>query len=119
MGENRFTLLARMAMGLLALTAGMGLNGCSEESSKPYDRALVTTYAELTLLYENEKMTKRVSDSLYQMTVDEFFRSKGYEQETFRSVIKDLSEYPEAWKMFLQDVTTAMDSIKNNPVNKE
>jgi hypothetical protein len=115
MGDIRFKLLATMA---IALAVGMGSNGCSAESSKPYDRALVTTYAELTLLYEKEKMTKKVSDSLYQLTVDDFFRGKGYEQKKFRSVIDDLSEYPEAWKMFLQDVTTAMDSIRNDTDKK-
>ena len=103
---------------LLVIIIGSVLNSCSPENSKPYDRALVITYAELTLLYEKEKMTEKVTDSLYQISVNEFFAKRGYEQEKFRGVINDLSEYPEAWKMFLQDVTTAMDSIRNDAEKK-
>jgi adenylosuccinate synthase len=103
---------------LLFIIIGSVLNGCSPESSKPYDRALVITYAELTLLYEKEKMTEKAADSLYQISVKEFFTKRGYEQEKFREVIHDLSEYPEAWKMFLQDVTSAMDSIRNDAEKK-
>ncbi len=107
-----FTLL------LIIIIIGSGLIGCSPENSKPYDRALVITYAELTLLYEKEKMTEKMADSLYRNSVNDFFVQRGYEQETFREVIDDLSEYPEAWKMFLQDVTTAMDSIRNDAEKK-
>jgi len=99
---------------LLIIIIGSVLIGCSPENSKPYDRALVITYAELTLLYEKEKMTEKVPDSLYRNSVNDFFVQRGYEQKKFRQVIDDLSEYPEAWKMFLQDVTTAMDSIRND-----
>ncbi|MHB1049347.1 MAG: hypothetical protein ACYC09_04640 [Bacteroidota bacterium] len=103
-----------LAAFLLVVFIGIVLNGCSPENSKPYDRPLVITYAELTLLYEKEKMTGKLADSLYQKSVDDFFTKRGYEQKKFREVIKELSEYPEAWKMFLQDVTTAMDSIRND-----
>ena len=103
---------------LLIIIIGSVLIGCSPENSKPYDRALVITYAELTLLYEKEKMTEKVPDSLYRNSVNDFFVQRGYEQKKFRQVIDDLSEYPEAWKMFLQDVTTAMDSIRNDAEKK-
>lgn len=101
-----FLLLGTVLLFFISVT------GCSGERSKPYDRALVTTYAELTLLYEKEKMVDKVADSLYQFKVKDFFVQKGYQQEKFKEVIDELSKHPEAWKMFIQDVTTAMDSLK-------
>jgi predicted tellurium resistance membrane protein TerC len=89
-------------------------NGCTLQDSKPYDRSLVLTYAELTLLYEKEKMTNRLTDSLYQIKVTEFFSGKGLEQQTFKKTIDKMTEYPQVWKVFIQDVTTAMDSIRNS-----
>ncbi len=70
------------------------------------------TYAELTLFYEKEKMTNKVVDSLYQIKVKDFFIQKGLEQKIFKEVVDELSKHPEEWKMFIQDVTTAMDSLK-------
>ncbi|MBI2427694.1 MAG: hypothetical protein HYV29_02670 [Ignavibacteriales bacterium] len=99
---------------ICSLYLGICSISCSSTPSKPYDRALVTTYAELTLLYEKEKMTNKVVDSLYQIKVKDFFVQKGLQQETFKEVIDDLSQHPEAWKMFIQDVTTAMDSLKRS-----
>jgi hypothetical protein len=94
-------------------------NGCTVQDSKPYDRSLVLTYAELTLLYEKEKMTHRLTDSLYQIKVTEFFSGKGLEQHTFKKTIDKMTEYPQVWKLFIQDVTTAMDSIRNTAVMQE
>ncbi|MEW5798664.1 MAG: hypothetical protein AB1728_06625 [Bacteroidota bacterium] len=96
------------------MTLGFLFNGCSPSTSKPYDRSLVVMYAELTLLYEKEKMTNKVIDSLYQIKVKDFFNEKGLEQERFKEVVDELSKHPEAWKMFIQDVTTAMDSLKKS-----
>lgn len=97
---------------ICSLSFGMYFTSCSSSTSKPYNRDLVITYAELTLLYEKEKMTNKVVDSLYQIKVKDFFAAKGYEQGKFKQVIDELSQHPEAWKMFIQDVTTAMDSLK-------
>lgn len=111
-----FDFVFRRFIGIWFLAFGILCTGCSPSNSKPYDRSLVVTYAELTLLYEKEKMTNRVVDSLYQLKVQDFFARKGLEQESFRSVVDELSKHPEAWKMFIQDVTAAMDSVKK--VNK-
>lgn len=107
--KNRLTLLL---LGITFFLPAFFTASCTGEHSKPYDRPLVTTYAELTLLYEKEKMMNKLSDSLYQIKVKEFFASKGYEQEKFKKVIEELSQHPEAWKMFIQDVTIAMDSLQ-------
>jgi|GEM_PF-2219418 len=106
--DNRVCVLIVMCF----LSFGICLTSCSTTASKPYNRDLVVTYAELTLLYEKEKMMNKLSDSLYQTRVKEFFRAKGYEQEKFKQVVEELSQHPEAWKMFIQDVTIAMDSLQ-------
>ena len=95
------------------LIFGICLGGCSSTPSKPYDGSLVVTYAELTLLYEKEKMNDKVTDSLYQVKVKEFFEKKGLQQDEFKKEIEELSQKNEVWKMFIRDVTTAMDSLKS------
>jgi ABC-type multidrug transport system fused ATPase/permease subunit len=104
----------RFGIFILICSFGLGMycSSCSSPSSKPYNHDLVVTYAELTLLYEKEKMTNKIIDSLYQIKVKDFFAAHGYEQEKFKQVIDELSQHPEAWKMFIQDVTMAMDSLK-------
>lgn len=109
--KSQMILLMFAWMTLMPLLASFG-SGCSSSDAKPYDQALVSTFAELTMMYEKEKMTNRITDSLYQIKVKDFFDKKGYKQETFRSVIDELSENPTYWKMFLQDVTKAVDSIR-------
>ena len=99
-------------IGIWFLVFGILFNSCTSKDSKPYDRSLVVTYAELTLFYEKEKMTNKVVDSLYQIKVKDFFIQKGLEQKIFKEVVDELSKHPEEWKMFIQDVTTAMDSLK-------
>lgn len=98
---------------------GMGVSilsfvgaGCSGERSKPYDRSLVVTYAELTHLYEKEKMTNKTVDSLYQVKVKDFFTSRGLQQEKFKEVIDGLSKHRETWQLFIQDVTKTLDSLR-------
>lgn len=113
-GFDFFSFVSRGLIGIWLLTLGFLFNGCSPSTSKPYDRSLVVTYAELTLLYEKEKMTNKVIDSLYQIKVKDFFNEKGLEQERFKEVVDELSKHSEAWKMFIQDVTTAMDSLKKS-----
>lgn len=107
--RNRLILLL---LGITFFPPVFFVASCTGEHSKPYDRALVTTYAELTLLYEKEKMMSKLSDSLYQIKVKEFFVAKGYEQKKFKKVVEELSQHPEIWKMFIQDVSIAMDSLR-------
>lgn len=92
---------------------GIFAHGCTSSASKPYNRSYVITYAELTLLYEKEKMTNKLVDSLYQVKVKEFFEKKGLQQNDFKKEIDELSEDNAVWKMFIQDVTAAMDSLKS------
>ncbi|MFA6457138.1 MAG: hypothetical protein WCW40_09990 [Bacteroidota bacterium] len=72
----------------------------------------MNTYAELTLLYEKEKMDKKETDSLYQIKVQEFFQRKGLNQEEFKKQAEELSRNAQVWKFFIQDVSSAIDSIK-------
>jgi len=100
--RDRFLLVMVMLM----------LGGCTTEPKKPYDDALVNTYVELTWMYEKEKMLHRVTDSLYQVKVDSFFRARSYDQKTFKSVVEELSKYPDAWQRFMQEVTGKLDSVR-------
>ncbi len=109
----------RILFAICFLSLGIYLGGCSSSSSKPYDHSLVVTYAELNLFYEQEKLNNKETDSLYQVKVKEFFARKGLKQDEFKNEIDNLSEQDEAWKMFIHDVTTAMDSLKSIQVKKE
>ncbi|KAB2925013.1 MAG: hypothetical protein F9K22_04685 [Bacteroidetes bacterium] len=57
-------------------------------------------------------MLHRVTDSLYQVKVDSFFRARSYDQKTFKSVVEELSKYPDAWQRFMQEVTGTLDSVR-------
>lgn len=73
---------------------------------------MVDTYAEISLLYEDEKMTKRLDDSLYQVKVKEYFKNKGLQQRDFYEQTEELVKDVQAWRLFIRDVSTAIDSIK-------
>ncbi|MBW7889089.1 MAG: hypothetical protein H3C35_12150 [Bacteroidetes bacterium] len=85
---------------------------CETHQTKKYDSSLVKTYAELSLLYEKEKMTEKISDSLYQIKVAEFFTKKGMKESDFRRQSEELMEDYKTWKLFLTDVSRALDSLK-------
>lgn len=99
--------------GIWVLIFGISLNGCISEPSRSYKKEFVTTYAELTLLYEKEKMVNKRNDSSYQVLVKEFFEKKGLKQDEFKKQAEELSKNTEVWKFFIQDVSAAMDSLKN------
>ena len=88
------------------------LPGCVSEPTRNYKKDFVVTYAELTLLYEKEKMQKHQTDSAYQVTVQQFFEKKGLKQADFKGAVEQLSGNEKVWKLFIQDVTTAMDSLR-------
>lgn len=94
------------------LLSGISLFGCVTQPSRNYEKSMVTTYAELTLLYEKEKMANKQTDSTYQIKVKEFFDKKGLEQEEFKKEIENISKDSEVWKLFITDVSSAMDSLK-------
>ncbi len=100
------------AFGIWFLLFGICLTGCVSKPSRTYGKLTVTTYAELTLLYEKEKMVSKQTDSSYQITLKDFFAQKGLHQEEFKKKIDDLSHNSEVWKFFMQDVSTTMDSLK-------
>ncbi|MFA6468100.1 MAG: hypothetical protein WCW35_04320 [Bacteroidota bacterium] len=97
------------AMFFFAITT---FHGCVSEPSRNYSKEFVNTYAELTLLYEKEKMEKKETDSLYQVKVQEFFLQKGLKQEEFKKQTEELSRDAQIWRFFIQDVSAAIDSIK-------
>lgn len=100
------------AFGIWFLLFGICLTGCVSQPSRTYGKLTVTTYAELTLLYEKKKMVSKQNDSSYQITLKDFFAQKGLQEEEFKKKIADLSHNSEVWKLFIQDVSTTMDSLK-------
>ena len=94
------------------LIFGILLTGCSPQHPKSYTKSTLTTYAKLTLLYEKEKMVNKQTDSSYVIKVNEFFASNGLRQDEFKKKIETISQNDEDWKIFIQDVSTVMDSLK-------
>jgi len=88
------------------------IEGCSEEHTAPYDKQTVTTFAELSLLYEKEKMAHKVTDSTYQIRIDSFFISKGTTKEAFKKKIDLISSDNIVWRGFIQKTSRAIDSLK-------
>ncbi len=101
------------AVGIWMLLFGVAISGCNSQQSKTYDKSTMITYAELTLLYEKEKMVNKQTDSSYVIKVNEFFASKGLQQNEFKKKIETIAQDDEEWKIFIQDVSTVMDSLKN------
>ena len=110
--NQRFKARSLGLVGFWSLMFGISLAGCNSQGSKSYDRATLITYAELTLLYEKEKMVNKQTDSSYVIKVNQFFASKGLRQDDFKKRIEAISQNDEEWKIFIQDVSTAMDSLK-------
>lgn len=100
-------------VGIWVLVFGFSLSGCVSEPSRTYKKEFMITYAELTLLYERQKMEKKETDSAYQVTVHQFFEQKGLKQDDFKKAAEELSQNPQVWKLFIGDVATAVDSLKN------
>lgn len=97
---------------LFGSPAIVAVSGCDSKNAPPYDPSFVKTFAELSLLYEKEKMVNRVPDSLYQVKVTGFLSGRGMTNEEFKMKVESLSADDEIWKNFIQDVTKSMDSIK-------
>ncbi|MBP6671723.1 MAG: hypothetical protein KA247_01175, partial [Bacteroidetes bacterium] len=75
--QKKFTESKMHFFGIWILIFGFSFAGCVSEPTRTYGKEVVTTYAQLTLLYEKEKMVGKVSDSLYQIKVKDFFKAKG------------------------------------------
>jgi len=101
------------SVGIWILLFGISASGCVSEPTRNYKKEFVNTYAELTLLFEKEKMVKKQTDSSYQIIVKDFFVKKGVEQEIFKKQIEEMSKDEQVWKLFIQDVSVAMDSLKS------
>lgn len=112
LGFHSFFAIRSERIRPLIVLAMLAWYGCASEAKNPYDDALVNTYVELTWMYEKEKMLHRVTDSLYQVKVDSFFRARSYDQKTFKNVVEELSKYPDAWQRFMQEVTGKLDSVR-------
>jgi hypothetical protein len=104
-----FKLLGACSLFTLLFFVG---NGCRSTPSQSYNQQFVITFAELSLLYEKEKMANKESDSLYQVKVKGFFKKKGTNQEAFKKEIEKLSADNMLWKEFLRQVTRTIDSLK-------
>jgi hypothetical protein len=87
------------------------ITGCSSRNSSSPDTAIVRTYAELTLLYEKEKMANKISDSLYQIKVKDFFAGRNLYEDNFRNEVDFYLSDGKSAKIFLAEVTGVLDSI--------
>jgi uncharacterized lipoprotein YehR (DUF1307 family) len=110
--QKKFTESKMYFFGIWMLVFGISAAGCVSEPTRTYGKEVVTTYAQLTLLYEKEKMVNKVSDSLYQVKVKDFFKTKGIEEKVFRKGVEEFSRNEGVWKLFIQDVSAVMDSLK-------
>jgi hypothetical protein len=108
----------RFVLEIWILLFGICITGCSPQHPKSYSESTLITYAELTLLYEKEKMVNKQTDSTYKVKVKDFFASKSLQQDEFKKQIETISQDDEEWKIFIQDVSTAMDSLKNVGIAK-
>lgn len=94
------------------LVAVFLLQACETPQTKSYNHTFVTTYAELSIFYEKEKMGAKISDSLYQVKVADFFLKKKIKESDFRKQSEELMGDYKIWKLFLADVSRAIDSLK-------
>ncbi len=112
MKRRNFSLAPILAISFVSVL--VLATGCRTQNSVQHERkAFVSTYAELLLLHEREKMYNHLPDSLYQMKVDTFFLEHHVTKEQFRNTVADISADEKNWKNFLQDVTRAVDSLRN------
>ena len=97
----------------------IGLVGCKKKHPSLTDHNLVVTYAELSILNETEKMTNKITDSLYQIKVKEFFEKKGVTEDAFKEEITVVEKDNVEWKEFVQQVSTAVDSLKSHKIKQD
>jgi hypothetical protein len=86
--------------------------GCSSPAPKKISSALVRTYAELLVMHEKEKIVGSTPDSLYRLNVKEFFAARKINEEDFQKEVTQISRNDVAWRVFLNEATAAVDSIK-------
>jgi hypothetical protein len=87
--------------------------GCGTQTPIKYSHALVRTYAELLVFHEKEKMIGTMSDSLYRRRLKDFFAERKIDEGEFRNQITRISRDDVAWRLFLNEATAAVDSIKS------
>lgn len=109
----------RWTRPLLVLTMifGISASGCVSEPKRTYSDEFVKTFVDLTMLYERNKMEQKLPDSTYKVSVQEFFTSRGLDQEGFKKQVEVLSNDAEVWKLFIGDVTKRIDSLKQAEYN--
>ena len=94
------------------LCASVVFGSCGTPAQKKYPNELVRTYAELLVLHEREKIGGNTPDSLYQVKVKDFFAVRNKNEEEFQKRVADISRDDVAWRSFLTEATSLMDSIK-------
>jgi hypothetical protein len=112
--KERFVMTILKVLGTCVLFSILLITGnsCQNKPASLPDKQFVTTFAELSLLFEKEKMVNKDPDSLYQIKVHEFFLKKGTTPEAFKKHVDELSADNAQWKEFLQQATKTIDSIK-------
>jgi len=97
----------------------IGSVGCKKKHPSLKDHNLVVTYAELSILNENEKMVNKITDSLYQIKVTEFFEKKGITEDAFKEEITGVEKDNVEWREFIQQVSTSVDSLKSFKIKQD
>ena len=98
---------------VLCLTIACGIfEGCSSKKEYTPDKNFVRIYSELAVMYEKEKMTDKISDSTYRVSVNNFFASHKLTEQQFEEKVNQLMTDGTQWRRFLTDVSATIDEIK-------
>jgi hypothetical protein len=88
------------------------LVGCVEEPTINVDKEFVKVFAELSMLHDKEKLNAKLTDSLYQRKVNEFFKTKNISQTEFRAKSELLMNDHRIWQAYLVEISKTMDSLR-------
>ena len=97
---------------LYILFSAISVPACKAPPPPTFPHELARVYGELLALHEKEKITGTTSDSSYQIKVKEFFAEKKIDEREFRNHVEEISHDDNAWRKFLTEATTTLDSIK-------
>ncbi len=87
-------------------------DGCGTPAPKKFSSDAVHVYAELLVMHEKEKISGFIPDSVYRRHVNDFFVARKINAKDFEKQISEISRDDGAWREFLNETTTVVDSIK-------
>ena len=87
--------------------------GCAPDPPPKYSHEIVRTYAELIVFHEKQKLVWMIPDTLYRERLKDFFAERKTDEGKFKDQITQISRDGTTWRVFLNEVTAAVDSIKS------